>query len=109
MQVRDDEVYRSLANLNAVLRGRGDSARARFALIEADPYLEGEWLVVVTWELPEPASSNTGWPLEYLDEYCHLVADCLDGLVFSTLCLFRTESELRSDAKLGAPVADAAA
>lgn len=109
MQVREDEVYRNLANLNIELREEGNPARVRFASIEPDPDFAGEWLVLVTWQLPDPASSDRGWPLTQLDEYCELVADRLIGLVASTECLFRTESELRSDARLGVPVAHAAA
>lgn len=86
--------------MNAELRGRGDDARIRFANIEADPDFEGEWLVLATWELPDPTTPDEGWPLEQLDGYCELLADRLTDLA-ATECLFRTSAELAEDAKLG--------
>lgn len=106
MESTAEQIYRALAQLNDELRGAGDDARIRLAAIEADPDFDDEWLVLTTWELPEPPTAD-GWPLEELDRYCELLSDHLAALA-ATECLFRTSSELVDDAKLGTAVPSAA-
>lgn len=99
-----DQVLESLARLNGELAQQGDRARVRHALIEPDPYQDDRWLVLATWELPDPPSGVETWPLEDLDRYEELTARALGDLAPAVECLFRTRNELAGDAKLGTPV-----
>ena len=107
--VRDDvklaEVYSSmdiveqarhgLRQLNALLRSQGDDARVRYLSVEPDFDFDGEWIVIVTWELPPP--SGESWPLKILDHYAERTRDTV-GRAATTLCLFRTPDEIAEPA-----------
>ncbi len=88
-----DEIYRRLADLNAELRRGGDDARVRFASVEPDPDFVDGSLVLITWELPDPARGQDVWSLDELDGYSRLVVERLVDLA-STECLFRTRADL---------------
>jgi hypothetical protein len=99
-----DQVYEALARLNSDLVVRHDRARVRYALIEPDLDHDDRWLVLATWELPDPPAGMDTWPLDELDRYVELTAKALEDLTPSVECLFRTVDELATDAKLGRPV-----
>lgn len=104
MAFRVAEILRSIAELNSRLTGEGDQARVKYVSVEHDPDFDAAWLILLTWQLPEPPGGAETWPLEELDHYCALAAESLAASNVTVECLFRTEEELQHDAKLGEPV-----
>ncbi|MEX2393633.1 MAG: hypothetical protein WD826_04030 [Actinomycetota bacterium] len=102
-----DSVRQVLEALNHGLAEAGDSARVRFAAIEPDPDFDGEWLAVVTWELPNPPDDDESWPLEVLDRYCVMSADALAGSGVGSHCQFRTRAQIAEDPSRGVAIQEA--
>lgn len=90
-----EQARHGLRQLNALLRSQGDDARVRYLSVEPDFDFDGEWIVIVTWELPPP--SGESWPLKILDHYEERTRDIV-GRAATTLCLFRTPDEITEPA-----------
>ena len=89
------ETLQSLQELNRALDSEGDDARVRYLSVEPDFDFDGEWIAIVTWELPPP--SGESWPLKILDHYEERTRDAV-GRATTTLCLFRTPDEIAEPA-----------
>jgi len=96
-----EQIQGRLAKINSELATLGDPARIAFVSIEPDPDFDHEWLLLLTWQLPDGGGDGEGWPLEVLDRYCDLAGERLRDLG-STECLFRTTKELEDGAPSGA-------
>ena len=90
-----EQAMRSLQQLNEALRSEGDTARARYVSVEPDYDFDGEWIVLVTWELEPPSGDE--WPLRLLDGYSRRTREAVGDVVGDTAsahCLFRTPDEI---------------
>ena len=89
-----ERAIRSLQQLNEALRSEGDTARARYVSVEPDHDFDGDWIVLVTWEIAPPSGDE--WPLCLLDEYSKRTREAIGDVVgdpTSAHCLFRTPEE----------------
>jgi len=63
MHIQGMEFYKQalkgLQDLNTALRSEGDSARVRYVSFEPDYDYADSWIVLVTWEVPEPCPAAT--------------------------------------------------
>ena len=92
-----DEIDDTMAALNGEFRRTGDPARVRYLYLEADPYLEGYWVLSATMELPPPDDTDEPdvWPHETHERYEKILDEIYDdnSHVF-TMVEFRTADEL---------------
>ncbi len=86
------QTLKGLQDLNTALRSEGDAARVRYVSFEPDYDYADSWIVLVTWEVPEPAGDQ--WPPDMLDLYRERTRDRV-GESGTAHCLFRTPDEVR--------------
>ena len=99
-----------LASINEYLAESNDPGRIGFYQVNADPYLDDEWVVVAQWVLPDPEEGEEIWPIETIRRYDRLLWDRFRGVPYAIpLSRFCTAAEVEAaDRRLGRPLEDVA-